>query len=234
MTGMTGCLRIRDHAQLHFFGAQSSHHLVHDFSNSDEIRHIVTLQQNGLLAVERLGLNVSLPIALPTHLLELYWRWQHPSTYLFHKKLFCEAFQNRTYGKYCTPLLLSAIFALASRFSDRPELRAMANDTETAGQAFFEQAKVLFLHESQAPTVATIQAAALMSLRALSDGHEALGWLYGRNATRMALNLGLNIDCSPWVAAGVISEDDAEVRKITWWGCVYLNKLVLFFEPHNA
>lgn len=42
----------------------------------------------------------------------------------------------------------------------------------------------------------------------------------------MAVNLGLNCDCSRWVAAGLISDEEEEVRKIAWWGCYSLDKLV--------
>ncbi|CAG9987823.1 unnamed protein product [Clonostachys byssicola] len=41
----------------------------------------------------------------------------------------------------------------------------------------------------------------------------------------MAHNLGLHMDCSTWVATGLISEEEAEVRKVTWWGCFVVDKL---------
>lgn len=44
------------------------------------------------------------------------------------------------------------------------------------------------------------------------------------NATRMAHNLGLHMDCSAWVKAGLITEDEAEVRTVTWWGCFVVDK----------
>lgn len=43
-------------------------------------------------------------------------------------------------------------------------------------------------------------------------------------AIRIAYNLGLNHDCTAWVQQGKITEDEAEVRKITWWGCFLLDK----------
>lgn len=61
-----------------------------------------------------------------------------------------------------------------------------------------------------------------------SDKHRAEDYLTSLgNAVRMALNLGLNIDCSQWVASGLIGEDEAEVRKVTWWGCFTLDKYVI-------
>ncbi|KAJ9426021.1 fungal-specific transcription factor domain-containing protein [Fusarium oxysporum] len=225
LTGLMGRFNIGDDGQLHYFGSQSNYHLMNSISDKSSMESTVSLQRRGLAAVERMGKNMPLSVALQEHLLELYWTWQHPWNYIIHKEVFSRAFRSRTYDRYCTPLLLSAIFALACRFSDCKELRTVGEDPNTAGSAFFEQAKILFLYESQAPIIATVQAAALMSMRALSDGQEALGWLYCGNAVRMALNLGLNIDCSQWVTSGLISEDEAEVRKVTWWGCFVLDKL---------
>ncbi|KAF4996337.1 hypothetical protein FDECE_12481 [Fusarium decemcellulare] len=224
LTGLMGRLNIGDDGQLHYFGSQSNYHLINGNLGYDSMESTISLQQQGLAAVECMGKNMPLSMDLQDHLLELYWTWQHPWNYIIHKDSFLRAFRNRMYGRYCTPLLLSAIFAIASRFSDSTELRTVADDPNTAGYAFFEQAKILFLYESQAPIVATVQAAALMGMRALSDGQEALGWLYCGNAARMALNLGLNIDCSQWVVSGLITAEEAEVRKVTWWGCFVLDK----------
>ncbi|KAF4342058.1 nitrogen assimilation transcription factor nit-4 [Fusarium beomiforme] len=226
LAGLMGRFSICDNdGQLHYFGSQSNYHLTSTTLNSISIESTVSLQQQGLFAAERLGKSAPLSMELQDHLLELYWTWQNTGIYIIHKKAFLRAFKSRTYGKYCTPLLLSAIFAIASRFSDRAELRSDPEDTRTAGAAFFEQAKILFLYESQAAVVATVQAAALMSMRALSDGQEALGWLYCGNTARMAFNLGLNIDCSDNVVSGLVGDEEAEVRKVTWWGCFILEKL---------
>lgn len=44
-------------------------------------------------------------------------------------------------------------------------------------------------------------------------------------AIRLAYNLGLNHDCKEWVKQKKISQDEAEIRIITWWGCFLLDKL---------
>ncbi|KAH7239631.1 nitrogen assimilation transcription factor nit-4 [Fusarium solani] len=225
VTGLLGRLNVGDDGQLHYFGSQCNFHLLHGSLGYVTMESTVSMQRQGLAAVGCLGKDMPLSTELQEHLLELYWTWQNPWNYIVHKGAFSRAFHSRTYGRYCTPSLLSAIFALAARYSDRRELRAVPNDPSTAGYALFEQAKILLLYESQAPTVATVQAAALMAIRALSDNQEALGWLYCGNAARMALSLGLHIDCSQWVASGLISQDEAEVRKVTWWGCYTVDKL---------
>lgn len=48
-------------------------------------------------------------------------------------------------------------------------------------------------------------------------------------AIRIAYNLGLNHDCTNWVDQGKMTEEEAEIRKITWWGCFLLDKFVLHF-----
>ena len=43
----------------------------------------------------------------------------------------------------------------------------------------------------------------------------------------MAYNLGMNLDCSPWVASGKMTAQEANVRSITWWACYKLDRCAL-------
>jgi hypothetical protein len=43
-------------------------------------------------------------------------------------------------------------------------------------------------------------------------------------ATRMAYNLGLNVESDEWLKSGLITEEDSEVRKVAWHGCWTLDK----------
>nr|XP_036586915.1 fungal specific transcription factor [Colletotrichum truncatum]KAF6797472.1 fungal specific transcription factor [Colletotrichum truncatum] len=226
LTGLVGRLNVIDDGQVHYFGSQSSYNLVREpLREAAPHEPSRRMQRQGMAAAAQLGKFVTVTDDLQNHLLELYWRWQNPWNYVIHKETFLRSFRGEDAGKYCSPLLLSAIFAMAARYSDRPELRSDINDPNTAGDAFCEHAKVLLLYESEAPTITTVQAACILALRIMTDGQEALGWLYSGNATRMAHNLGLNLDCSKWVASGLLSEDEAETRKVTWWGCYVVDKL---------
>lgn len=40
----------------------------------------------------------------------------------------------------------------------------------------------------------------------------------------MAHNLGLHMDSSKWTTATSMSEEEAEARKVTWWGCYVVDK----------
>ncbi|BCS29525.1 fungal specific transcription factor domain-containing protein [Aspergillus puulaauensis] len=225
LTQRAGRLNIGEDGQLRYFGAQSNYHLLHGPIYNETTRPIQEFQEIGLATAGLLCRAVDVPQGLQDHLLGLYWRWQNPWLYMIHKGSFMSDYRNGGRGKFCSPVLLFAIFALSSRYSDRVEVRSDPEDPHSAGNRFAEQAKILLQHECEAPTTTTVQAASLLSLRWMSENKESLGWLYIGMATRMAYNLGLNLDCASWVAAGMISEQDAEVRRITWWGCYKLDKL---------
>lgn len=181
LTVLAGRLNVIDDGQLHYFGSQSSYNLVREplrEAHADPHEPSHKAQVQGLLATAQLGKTVSISDELQDHLLDLYWRWQNPWNYVIHKGAFLKSFKGEDDGKYCSPLLLCSIFAIAARYSDRPELRSIQDDPNTTGDAFCEQAKILMLYEAEAPTITTVQAACLLALRIMSDGKEALGWLY--------------------------------------------------------
>jgi hypothetical protein len=178
ITETLGRLNVGEDGQLRYFGSQSNFHLIH--GNVSQVTTVTAAQARarGLAASSQLGWHVSIPIELQNHLLDLYWRWQNPWVYMVQKESFMPDFLSGDRSRYCTPVLLSVIFALASRYSDRVELRTDPEDPKTAGNAFSEQARVLLMYECEAATTATVQAAALMSLRMMSENKETLGWLY--------------------------------------------------------
>ncbi|KAL4899072.1 fungal-specific transcription factor domain-containing protein [Aspergillus multicolor] len=225
LTRLAGRLNIGEDGRLRYFGAQSNYHLLHGPLYNETTHSVDNCQSIGLESATLLGKSVHVPRELQDHLLDLYWRWHNPGLYIIHRESFMRDYERGGVGAFCSPLLLSAVFALSSRFSDRLDVRSDPADPHSAGNHFAEQAKILLMYECEAPTTTTVQAASLLSLRWMSENKESLGWLYMGMATRMAYNLGLNLDCSEWVAAGKITEQDAQVRRITWWGCYKLDKL---------
>lgn len=52
---------------------------------------------------------------------------------------------------------------------------------------------------------------------------------------RLCFDLGLHVDCAPYVKTGVLTTADARARKSTFWSCVVLNEYVycpFTFERH--
>lgn len=173
-----GALNIGEDGQIHYFGSRSNFSLLKTSPAASSTVSSRELEKQAAHTLDRLGLRVEVSDELRDHLLDLFWSWQNTWQYIVVKEPFLEdLFINRS-NQYASPLLLSAVLALAARYSDRVELRTDPLDPNTAGDALAEQAKMILFYESQAPKVTTIQATALLCLREIATDKEALGWMY--------------------------------------------------------
>lgn len=162
---------------------------------------------------------------LVDHFLGLYFCWEYPTFASLSKEHFMVDFR-RGRPIFSSSLLVNAILALGARFSDLPtEGRKEPHDPRTAGQPFFDEAKRL-LGEEETPSLTTIQALGLMSLRQASCGNDASSWHYARQSMRMAIDLDLHCDCPiPAVSLdATMSKAEREVRAATFWGCFNLEQ----------
>lgn len=184
---------------------------------------------NGIAAAKAAPGYFEPPDELRDHLLELFWRWQNSSQYIVPRESIVRELYVTGYRRYCTPLLLFAMLALASRYSDRLELRTDPDDANTAGSAFATQAKIMLHHECDAPTTSTVQATALLGLYWAAVDREGLGFMYIGMASRMAANLGLHSNISAYASEGLIPTEDVQVRNVVFWGVYVLDKLVPFY-----
>ena len=149
------------------------------------------------------------------HLTSLYFCWFHPFYTLFSKDLFQhDMAKGRT--KFCSPLLVNAVLAMACAYSDRPEARLRPSDHNTAGDHFFKEAKRL-LFEYESSNLTTVQALAIMGLREAGCGRDSSGFQYAGRCIRMAIELGLHLSFES--DNDKLSPTELEVRKITFWGC---------------
>ncbi|KAL9127410.1 MAG: hypothetical protein Q9217_003706 [Psora testacea] len=149
------------------------------------------------------------------HLMALYFSWSHPFYVLFSQELFLHDMANGG-SKYCSPLLVNALLAVACAFSDRPEARSNPHDPLTAGDHFFAEAKRL-LQSNDSSNLTTVQALALMGLREASCSRDSSGFQYAGRCIRMAIELGLHLSFG--ANSNKLGPTELEVRKITFWGC---------------
>ena len=149
------------------------------------------------------------------HLVTLYFTWSHPFYTLFSKELFLED-MTKGRNKYCSPLLVNALLAVACAYSDRPEARSNPADPNTVGDHFFEEARRL-LYENESSNLTTVQALALMGLREASCSRDSIGFQYAGRCTRMLIELGLHVSFGS--AGDKIEPTELEARKYTFWGC---------------
>ncbi|KAI8942435.1 Nitrogen assimilation transcription factor nit-4, variant 2 [Plenodomus lindquistii] len=167
---------------------------------------------------------------LVQHLISMYFCWHYSFFTTLSKNLFLQEFR---LGKpapgsgrrmhYCTPLLVNAMLALGCHFTSWPAARAVRDDSATAGDHFFKEAKRLIMEEDlhEVPDLATVQALALMSVREAGCGREAKGWVYSGMSFRMACDLGLNLGMH---SSDAIDEKEEDARRITFWGCFLFDK----------
>ncbi|OAX84326.1 hypothetical protein ACJ72_01296 [Emergomyces africanus] len=159
------------------------------------------------------------------HLLTMYFTWHYAYFTTMSKKLFYRDFVKGRPTQYCSPLLVNAMLALGCHFSSWPAARRDPNDSATAGDHFFKEAKKLILEndEHEKAKLCTVQALALMSVREAGCGREGSGWVYSGMSFRMAYDLGLNVD-GTGMASHSLTEEDIDARRMTFWGCFLFDK----------
>ena len=227
--GKMGDLRLDDGSVRYIGGTSNLIHLAQDdvVDAADEYPQ----QEDPLTS----WTNVTDDPELVVHLLHMYFTWHYTYFTTMSKQLFYRDFmlgkppataKRKTY--YCSPLLVNAILALGCHFTSARGARADHDDSATAGDHFFREAKRLIMEndEHEKPRLTTVQALALMSVREAGCGREAKGWVYSGMSFRMACDMGLNLDSGRLTSNKAVNGDEAEedVRRITFWGCFLFDK----------
>ncbi|KAF5690916.1 pathway-specific regulatory nit-4 [Fusarium circinatum] len=217
-----GCFTLGEIGELRYFGASSNFSIIHN--HAIKVPSSIQARNRGIEAANNMPDFITPSDEMRDQLLEIFWRWQNSWQYIVPRELFVRDLYVEKNGRYCTPSLMAAILAMSSRYSPRLELRTDPDDANTAGEAFAAQAKTMLHYECEAPTTSTVQATALLGLYWATIDNEGLGFMYIGMATRMAMNLGLHCDCSPYASKGLVSDDDVEARNVTFWGVYVLDK----------
>ncbi|KAI8093473.1 fungal-specific transcription factor domain-containing protein [Halteromyces radiatus] len=163
------------------------------------------------------------PLALPPkdlseHLVRLYFEHFYPLLPLFYKR---QLVSSNDMDESLSPLLLNAIYAVASRLSSDVRVRSDPNSQDTAGDIFFERAKCLLDDYYDVPRISTVQALLLLSSHQQGAMKSARAWLYCGMAFRMALDLGLHRNSEHWN----IPPEERERRKRVFWCCFIVDRL---------
>jgi hypothetical protein len=227
VTDTLGRFCVADGGDIRYFGSRSNFNLIQSAVVSKKSSK--DMQREGYNAVLSQLQSFEVSQDLHEHLLQLFLTWQNPWQYFVSPTLLTSSLLGNPmnlFGPFHSPLLLAAIYALASRYSDRPEIRTDPQDPNTAGEIFLAQARMMLQYESEAPTTRTVQAVLLLALIETARDKEALGFIYCGMATRMALNLGLHVDSSPCVSRGLLTAEEVEDRQVTWGGVYMLDKSV--------
>ncbi|KAL3420598.1 fungal specific transcription factor [Phlyctema vagabunda] len=163
---------------------------------------------------------VTTDVEFMKHLFNLYFTWSHPFYYVFSQETFFLGMRDRNI-KYCSPLLVNSVLAVACHFSDRREARADPDDPSTAGGHFYEEARRLLCEQIlsgyEPSPLTTIQALGVLSIGAAMAGYDSPGWRFAGQTMNMAVELGLHtsLNTSP---TATLSPTEIEARNITFWG----------------
>ncbi|KAF7729309.1 hypothetical protein EC973_004565 [Apophysomyces ossiformis] len=222
----TGQLSMDETGQVRYLGKSSGYYLLQDSRT----------YQNGAFHFSGWGhrsssdtnrkqfLSSSNPLELPPsdlsdHLLKLYFDNFYPFLPMFYKRQLNSTFASPE--EPVSPLLLNAIYALASRLSPDKRVRSDPDSPDTAGDIFFERAKRLLDDYYDIPKISTVQALLLLSCHQHGVMKAARAWLYSGMAFRMAQDLGLNRNCEQWD----IPPPERQRRKRVFWCCFIVDRL---------
>lgn len=110
-----------------------------------------------------------------SELVDLYFQHEHPWYPVLDERLFRAHVQSG--GRFSSELLLNCVLAVASRYSDRVEVRSVPDDPNTAGKIYLEKAEVLLHFDLKWPSITSIQSLAILgmiyfvSTCSCADGH---------------------------------------------------------------
>ncbi|KAJ6042995.1 uncharacterized protein N7446_001191 [Penicillium canescens] len=222
-----GSFGVGDDGEVSYFGSSSGRvELLH--SNAADTDHVaptslppVGSRLNQFCQEIQSGCDISED--LKEHLIAIYFEWEQPWCQLVDESLFRESMQSK--GRYFSPLLLNSILAIGSRYSDRPEVRSVRDDPNTAGQAFLEIAEVLLHFDLQSPSITTIQSLGILAIMYVATGSDSKGWLKHGMAVRLALDMGLNLNSATLHKSHVFSEVEIELRKQIYWALFCTDKM---------
>ena len=90
--------------------------------------------------------------------------------------------------------------------------RTDLNNPSTAGDFYYAEARRL-LDSSDKPSLTTVQALGIMSLREASAGRDSNGYQLAGRCVRMALEIGLHLS----VVKDALRPAEAEMRNLVFW-----------------
>ncbi|CEJ59229.1 hypothetical protein PMG11_07860 [Penicillium brasilianum] len=169
---------------------------------------------------------------LVSHLVSLYFTWDHPCAQFVDQGIFLDHMRRGDLSsEYCSPLLVNTLLSIASVYSDSPDVFSNPENEFSRGQSFFEEAERLLKPQEGLATLTNIQALLMMLSQ---QGKSSRAWWILRGAVQMAQDMGLFT--FPEVAHSsteAMSPEMERVRAITAWGVFSLN-LQLSMKLHKV
>ncbi|ORZ25346.1 fungal-specific transcription factor domain-domain-containing protein [Absidia repens] len=221
-----GNLSVDESGQLRYYGKSSGFYMLRNSQNfrngafrfnskgyRDDTSRSQSLEQ---LIIDPFELP---PADLSKTLLDLYFAHFYTLLPIVHKDSFWKSYESTTNPP--SRLLLNAIYAVASRICSDERVRTTPDQPNTAGDVFFERARILLDFEYDDFKVSTVQSLLLMSSHQNGALKSIRGWIYSGMAFRMSQNLGLHCNCDNWD----LTHEEKEERKRVFYCCFAIDRL---------
>ncbi|KAJ5683446.1 hypothetical protein N7462_006611 [Penicillium macrosclerotiorum] len=213
-----GSLQIAEDGQLRFFGPTSNLHISHVGPFPLFNSNIRSVYWNEDVILKAAGVNLQVDEELEEHLTKLYFTWENPNIPLVDEAAY-------RHGKYryrklmetthhYSEVLNNAICAVGAALTPR----YCPNLPESLIDFFATRSKALLEVEMDSPTLSTVQSLGILSGVEALLTRDARGWLYSGMAMRLATDLGLHIDATPFTETGLMDTGEARLRSQTFWG----------------
>ncbi|KAL0932487.1 uncharacterized protein CTRU02_213440 [Colletotrichum truncatum] len=210
LSDRVGSLQIGSDGQIRYYGPTSNFNLVH-MPAPDNMTVHRTVRNDGQEYLDRLNIGKEVPNSIEEHLVNLYFTWQDPASHVVQRDMYERAQVQWRDGKFDTPYyseaLRNSICALGAAFESRHH-PTFVTFPKSLSDFFADRAKALLEIELDCPTVATVQAMVVL-----------------RMAMRLAFDLALHVDMTPYVEKRSISQAEADLRKTVFWGAYTVDHL---------
>ncbi|KAI0051397.1 hypothetical protein FA95DRAFT_1554474 [Auriscalpium vulgare] len=230
-------LRLDDDDTLHLYGPTSIFRLAprrsvgtsryQEVADSNAESYQLLVAQNGASAQTEIDWARHLPVENPLsraehdRLLDLMFRFFTswclrviPELFLMdmHRSLSIPRSEPTLKTAHYSPLLHNALLSVAAAFSDDPLVK-----DPVARRRYADRARDLMEGECERPKLSAILGLSILANYHSTSGNPTLGYMYFGISARLSQALGLGLDCTPWVQAGLISESGKLDRNWGFW-----------------
>ncbi|KAK6224319.1 fungal specific transcription factor [Colletotrichum tabaci] len=220
-----GSMHIDPNGRISYFGPTSNFRLVELPAGSDTLSVGRTVRNDGQEHLDKMGLGKPVPPDLEEHLMSLYFAWQDPYTHVVDRALYEEAKHNWISREEETPYyseaLKNAMCCLGAAFEPRYHPN-FVTFPKSLPIFFAARAMVLLEIELDSPSVSTVQTMVVLSSHEIGANRDSRGWLC--TAIRLAFDLALHKDMTPYVEKGILTPAEAELRRAIFWGAYTMDQ----------